>query len=312
MSDIISIVMPCYKAGEFIREALESIGLQTYLNWELLAVDDAGPADGSKEAVAEFSTTFPDHRIEWISHPVNRGVSAARNTAILNSVGKYLALLDPDDYWLPNHLKKSIEVLESDPDVAVFTSPSYIFRESPLVHNDEIEFFDELERGIFPYCFAFRNGLPTSACVIRRLVVDQIGLFDEDMETAEDYDLWLRIVSSGYRFALSQEPCACYRKRSGGFTSDQKRMRSSVQKLANKHMAFLFSLQKVALEMILNESKNTARRLHRLENMMELQHSRIQQLEEVNQRIRETPLFSYLLRLRRRLLGMPEIPGGKS
>jgi glycosyltransferase involved in cell wall biosynthesis len=76
------VILPCYKTGQFIGEALESVGVQTYTNWEVIAVDDCGPEDGTRGAVEAFAAKFPDHRILYHRHKLNAGVSAARNTGI--------------------------------------------------------------------------------------------------------------------------------------------------------------------------------------------------------------------------------------
>ena len=88
---LVSVIIPCYKTGRFIGEALESVGKQSYLNWEVLAVDDCGPEDGTREAVKAFAANHPDQRVEYIRHDCNRGVSAARNTGIRAARGSVVA-----------------------------------------------------------------------------------------------------------------------------------------------------------------------------------------------------------------------------
>lgn len=65
---LVSVIMPCYKMGRFIGEALESVGKQTYTNWEVIAVDDCGPEDGTHKIVKDFASKHLDHRIEYIRH----------------------------------------------------------------------------------------------------------------------------------------------------------------------------------------------------------------------------------------------------
>jgi glycosyltransferase involved in cell wall biosynthesis len=67
------VILPCYKTGQFIGEALESVGVQTYTNWEVIAVDDCGPEDGTRGAVEAFAAKFPDHRILYHRHKLNAG-----------------------------------------------------------------------------------------------------------------------------------------------------------------------------------------------------------------------------------------------
>ena len=70
---LVSVIIPCYKMGGYIAEALESIGKQTYENWEVIAVDDCGPEDGTREIVESFAADQPQHRVEYIRHKENGG-----------------------------------------------------------------------------------------------------------------------------------------------------------------------------------------------------------------------------------------------
>src|SRR3954464_6313135 len=105
---LVSVVMPCYRMGAYVRDALSSVDAQTYPRWELIAVDDCGPADGTREAVQAFIANHPDRRVEYIRHEVNGGVGAARNTAIAAARGEFVAFLDPDDVWFPEHLATAL------------------------------------------------------------------------------------------------------------------------------------------------------------------------------------------------------------
>jgi glycosyltransferase involved in cell wall biosynthesis len=78
---LVSVIIPAYKMGQFIGEALDSVGAQTYPYWEVIVVDDAGPEDGTRAAVKAFAAKHPEHRIDYIRHETNQGVSAVRNTA---------------------------------------------------------------------------------------------------------------------------------------------------------------------------------------------------------------------------------------
>src|SRR5215831_13863239 len=104
LQPLVSVIIPSYKMGAYIGEALQSVGGQSYRRWEVVVVDDCGPDDGTYDVIKAFRTSFPDHRVECVRHPTNRGVSAARNTAIAAAEGEFLAFLDPDDSWFPDHL----------------------------------------------------------------------------------------------------------------------------------------------------------------------------------------------------------------
>lgn len=114
---LVSVLIPSFKMGQFIGEALESVGMQTYPHWEVIVVDDAGPDDGTRAAVEAFAEKYPDHRVEYIRHKTNQGVSVARRTAFEVSCGDYIAFLDSDDEFLPEKLANQVCILDETPDV---------------------------------------------------------------------------------------------------------------------------------------------------------------------------------------------------
>jgi len=82
---LVSIILPSYKMGSYVSRALESIGKQTYTNWEVLLVDDCGPEDGTHNAVLEFQSNYPANRVQYIRNSENFGIGNSRNIAIAES-----------------------------------------------------------------------------------------------------------------------------------------------------------------------------------------------------------------------------------
>ena len=105
---LVSIILPSYKMGSYVSRALESIGKQTYTNWEVLLVDDCGPEDGTHNAVLEFQSNYPANRVQYIRNSENFGIGNSRNIAIAESRGEFLAFLDPDDFWGDNYLWEAV------------------------------------------------------------------------------------------------------------------------------------------------------------------------------------------------------------
>ena len=214
--------MPCYGMGKYIAEALESVGKQRYTRWEVIAVDDCGPEDGTKEIIESFASEHPEHRVEYIRHEENGGVSKARNTAIKAASGEFIAPLDPDDYWLENHLEILQSKLSSAPqDTALAFSNVAMSPESPTpeVHPtcpDEYE-LRHLGRGL-----AFRNFIQPSATLLRRATLIEVGGFDEtpEIQHVEDLDLWLSLLNEGCDFVHIDETTAVYRHHGGSASLD--------------------------------------------------------------------------------------------
>jgi glycosyltransferase involved in cell wall biosynthesis len=244
----VSVIIPCYKMGRYVGEALESVGSQTYRSWEVIVVDDCGPEDGTRQTVETFKKQFPSNRIEYIRHPVNRGVSAARNTAIQSAKGEFFAFLDPDDCWLPEHLETQMAAFSSRPLLEVSTSPAKIFK-GDTEQSDEVWGYERWQLDCFPYSLALICAITMSASVVTRRIMDKVGLFDEtaEMQHIEDYDLWVRIAKAGGEFNFSKTATCCYRRHAGGATADIEKSNRRMFVLVQKHREFWQAAQAVAL-----------------------------------------------------------------
>lgn len=121
---LVSVVTPFFNAEKYFEEAIESVLAQTYENWELLLVDD-GSTDGSTAIAQRYAQQYPD-KIRYLEHDhhQNRGKSVSRNLGITSGRGKYLALLDADDVFLPEKLEKQVAILESQPDTVMVYGPT--------------------------------------------------------------------------------------------------------------------------------------------------------------------------------------------
>ena len=243
---LVSVIVPCYKMGRFLEGALHAVAAQTYPHWEVLVVDDAGPEDGSAAIVEAFAHEQTDHRVVFTRHEKNQGVSAARNTAIRAAKGQLLALLDPDDLWLPDHLASRVDAFLKDPEVVLASAPSWVFDNDPDVRHPVPEFFCDWERQQFPYSLALRNGLPTSSVVLHRERIPSDLEFDTTLHGTEDWDLWFRLMKAGLKFHLGDTPTTLYRKHASATTNQGEKLRIQLQALGRKHGLELFEYQWVA------------------------------------------------------------------
>ncbi|SFV32045.1 glycosyltransferase family 2 protein [Thermoflavifilum thermophilum] len=116
----VSVLIPFYQAGRFIGEAIESVVMQTYRDWELLLIDD-GTTDESAQIARQWAERYPD-RIYLLNHPdhSNHGLPAARNLGLSHARGRYVALLDADDVWLPEKLETQIRLARRFPECGLF------------------------------------------------------------------------------------------------------------------------------------------------------------------------------------------------
>jgi glycosyltransferase involved in cell wall biosynthesis len=196
----VSVIIPTYNRAECLRSAIESALRQTFTDFEIIVSDDKS-TDHTREVVKSFK----DRRITYILNDGNKGPSATRNTAILASDGDYIAFLDDDDEWLPDKLKRQVNLMEkSPPDICgVYTNRLMIDKLSGKIISADPG-TDKL-KGNLLYQLAIKSPIHTSTVLIRKRCLNEVGLFDETISYMEDRDLWIRL-SMNWDFEYIQEP----------------------------------------------------------------------------------------------------------
>ena len=230
----VSVIVPSFRMGKFIGQALASVGSQTHGEWEVIVVDDCGPEDGTREAVAEFANRHPHRRIEYIRNAENVGCGESRNVAIAEAGGDFLALLDPDDYWGPLHLERAVGAL-ANADLC-FCRCRSIDADGNDVGPHLGDRIDELIAS-FPGSLFRENFLLPSATVVRRQVIDQIGGFisREVASNAADWDFYLRCIASDLRFTFLPEEDCFYRSHQGSATANYLIMTRACVRILRKN-----------------------------------------------------------------------------
>jgi glycosyltransferase involved in cell wall biosynthesis len=227
-----SAIVSAHNEQELIGSAIESVLRQTREDWELIVVDD-----GSKDATAERVAAIADRdtRIRLISKAVNEGLGAGLNTGIEHSSASYVSLLDADDLWMPDYLATMGEALDAAPDAGFAYTDAWgmdgrtrrIRRKLAMApYNppaDPPEDPIEVIRLLLPGNFIF--GLTT----MRRSVLDQVGVFDPSLGSAEDLDLWLRILAAGHRAVRPSGVHAIRRERPDAMSMNTLRMLSNLR-----------------------------------------------------------------------------------
>lgn len=133
----VSVIVIFLNEEKYLRQAIESVLIQTFTNWELLLVDD-GSTDRSQDIASEFAASDPQ-RVRVLEHPgrENRGMSASRNLGIRHARGQEIALLDGDDVWLPEKLAEQTTILDQHPSVAMTYGPLILWHSwKPGIHQD--------------------------------------------------------------------------------------------------------------------------------------------------------------------------------
>jgi glycosyltransferase involved in cell wall biosynthesis len=216
----VGVIIPAYNAAKTLAIALESVASQTFDDWQILLVDD-GSTDNTAQVVAPFLERFGP-KIKFIQQE-NRGLPAARNTAIRSSTTEFLALLDADDVWLPCRLEESVKILRERPRAGlayggITCIDQHGHPTGTFQGNSQCS-----EGRIAPQIYMRRVDLPCPTLTFRRSCIQQVGLFDETMRATEDRDLCLRIALR-YEVAFVPRVIAFYRISPSSMTTDPQRM----------------------------------------------------------------------------------------
>lgn len=203
---VVDVIIPAYNPGGYLSEALASVCAQTHTDWRAWVVDD-----GSSENLAWVDTV--DGRIVRIRQ-ANAGLSAARNRGIGAGNAPLVAFLDADDRWAPDKLAAQVEALAEAPSLGLVSTAFRIVDAAGRGERDGFRGFasshEQLLQG---------NGICASTVMVRREVLERVGLFALDLRYAQDWDLWLR-VSAVSEISKLAEPLATYRIHDNAMSSD--------------------------------------------------------------------------------------------
>jgi glycosyltransferase involved in cell wall biosynthesis len=182
----VSVVVPAYNAELFIAEAIESVLAQTFVDFELIVVDD-GSTDCTKAAISSFT----DERLRYLWQE-NGERSAARNAGIRSAHGEFVAFLDADDAWLPDKLARQVALLDADSEIGLVYCGAWKLRDGVIVGQQKAAHRGNVVRTLLSVDNVIAGS--ASAAMIRRDVLEEVGGFDERLVIFEDWDLWLRIA----------------------------------------------------------------------------------------------------------------------
>lgn len=216
---LVSIIVPAYRAAQFIAATLDSILAQTFQDFEIIVVNDGSPDSEELEKVLEpYQSRIIYRRQE------NRGPSGARNAGIQASCGAYIAPLDADDLWKPEHLAAQLAVLEADPTLDMVYADARIFGDVPEAGKTLMELRPSRGEVTFERLVTQECSVNICACLIRREILFRAGLFDPTLRGTEDIDMWLRIAMYGGCIAYQRRVLAEYRRHPAGLSSNTAAM----------------------------------------------------------------------------------------
>ena len=238
---LVSVIIPVYKAEDYVERTIRSVLAQTYSDLEVVIVDD-----GSPDQSIDVCRRFDDPRIKIVQQ-ANRGLAGARNTGIRNSTGDYIALIDADDLWTKDKIEKHVHHLENNPKIGISFSyselidehdkstglkqiptkikditPQYILRRNPIGNGSSPVFKQQVFKDI-----EFKDNLYGT---------EEIFYFDESFKRAEDVECWLRIaVETKWECEGIPELLTLYRVNPGGLSASVLLQYEYLERIIDKY-----------------------------------------------------------------------------
>lgn len=207
---LVSVIIPTYNRPKMLVEAIQSVLNQSYDNCEIIVINDA---EINLENL--ISTLNQKRNISYIKHSRNKGLAAARNSGVKIANGKYIAYLDDDDIYYPNHIEILVKHLEKG-DYCVAYTDAY-----KAIQTWENNKYNIIKKDL-PNSYDFdcdhiltENYIPVLCVMHRKECIDNVGMYDENLQRTEDWDLWIR-MSRLYKFSHIREVTCEFRWRDDG------------------------------------------------------------------------------------------------
>ncbi|MAW83958.1 MAG: hypothetical protein CL832_06030 [Crocinitomicaceae bacterium] len=242
---LVTVYITNFNYGKFIKQAIESVLMQTEQSFELIIIDD-GSTDNSREIIEKYK----DLKNIRIVYQKNKGLNVTNNIALRAARGKYIVRLDADDYFSPNALELLLEKLESDsklgmvfPDYFIVdTQGEVLERQKRHDFDNEVKLFDQAAHG---------------ACtMIRVQFLREIGGYDESFSCQDGYELWVKFTSK-FKVSNINEPLFYYRKHGKNLTSNEDRILDTRATINSKFVKkFNKEIKSVAIIPVRGEGNN--------------------------------------------------------
>lgn len=204
---LVSAVITTHKRPpEIVERALKSVLSQTYENMEVTVVDDSPSDYNERAAVKAAVEKYADRNVRYIPHEKCMGACAARNTGLAASSGEYIAFLDDDDEWKSEKIEKQLQKFTSEDIALVYCGSEQLNEATGEVRQLTCTFLEgQLYKRLLQNNFIGSTSFP----LLRRSALCEIGGFDVQMLSCQDYDVWLRL-SKKYSIAFVRDPLVVY------------------------------------------------------------------------------------------------------
>ena len=181
----VSVLMCVYNGEKYLKEAIDSILLQTYTDFELVIIND-GSTDSSEDIILLYN----DNRIKYFKNETNIRLQASLNKGLEKCSGRLIARMDADDISLPTRFQKQVDFFESHPEIGVLGT-GFVFIEGNGTQLESVKY--PASSSAIQWSLFFTCPIVHPSTMMRREVVDMVGGYNEQLKHAEDYDLWCRL-----------------------------------------------------------------------------------------------------------------------
>lgn len=217
LSPAVSVVIPLYNKVDLVAEALESVLSQDFGDFEIVIVDD-GSTDGSAPIAQRYAERLGE-RCTYVRQE-RAGAGAARNRGMRIAAGEFIALLDADDLWAPGKLRLQIGFMKTHSDIDWSATNYFVVKggQSEPVAALQHEVTGAIDPWrIVDWFSAMADEqivIQTSGVVLRKSLVERVGLFDESIPSGQDFEYWVRLAEAAPRCGYCLEPCYTFSENS--------------------------------------------------------------------------------------------------
>lgn len=193
---LVSILLNCFNASNFIEKAIKSVIDQSYQNWELIIWDD-----GSTDDTLEICKKFKDNRIKIFTSTPNVGLSQSRIKASQKLNGNLIAILDSDDFYHPQKISKQVEIFTKNPNILICSTWAKFILETGKIVNlfENDEPINDIKKKL-----KFINLLPHSSIMYKKNAAKKVEWYSNDLEYSQDYDLTLKLIGHGDLYLIKE------------------------------------------------------------------------------------------------------------
>ena len=228
----VSVLIPSYNSEQFLAEAIDSALNQTFQDLEIIVIDD-GSKDSSGEIAKRYQQLHPQ-KVRYL-YQENAGLAVARNVGLRSAYGEYIAILDSDDIWLPEHIQEAVQTLDADHNIGlVHANYTRVDEEGKILSTPQRD-LRFLSGKMFEHIFLRRADIACPTVVFRKKCSDQVGGFDQNLTRlgCEDRELWLRIAQISQIMYINKVH-AYYRMRHNSMSKNREKMLLARQYVVDK------------------------------------------------------------------------------